>query len=246
MTPAELSSAVIAAVRDAVADGELGVPVPGRVPVQATASGDYATPLPLRLAAAAGRPAREVAALLATRLAGRPGVRSVTVTGPGFLTVAAEAPLIARIDESYGLAEPPVPLSAGWPDRPRTFDNPGFAVRFAYARAARVGRHAADLGVRAAGGPLDDPRERRLVGMIADSPGRAERAARRRDPLPFARHLERLAGVYHDVHEHCPALPKGDEPVTGRHAARVALAGAVRIVVGNGLRLLGETPDDRL
>jgi arginyl-tRNA synthetase len=251
VSPAELSSAVIAAVRDAVADGELAVPVPDRVPVAATAGGDYATPIALRLARAAGRPAHEVAALLAKRLAGRPGVASAEVTGPGFVTVAVEVPLTARIDESYGIeggisARISAGTTATWPVYPMTFENPGFCVRFAYARACGVRRHARDLGIEAAGGTLDDPRERRLLALLTDLPVRAERAARCGDARPFSRHLERIADAYHDVHEQCPALPSGDEPVRGRHAARVSLAGAVRIAVGNGLRMLGETPADRL
>ena len=243
VTPAELNAAVVAAVRGAVADGELTVPVPDRVHVEATPAGEYATPLPLRLARAAARPAPEVAALLARRLATAPGVRAVRVTGPGFLTVAAEAPLTARIDETYGVIAVP---RATWPQRPLTFENPGFVVRFAYARAVAVKRYAAELGVVAADGPLDDPRERRLLGLLADFPCRAERAARTGDPRPFTRHMELIAGAYHDVHEECPAIPRGDEPITARHAARLSLAEAARVVLGNGLRMLGETPNDRL
>ncbi|GLY77194.1 arginine--tRNA ligase [Actinoallomurus iriomotensis] len=244
VNPGELSSAVIDAVRDAVADGDISVPIPQMAPVEATATGDYATPLPLRLARAAGRSAPEVAAILAKRLAKRPGVRTARTTGPGFLTITMDTPLTARIDESYGLmAVPPAEL---WPTRPLTFDNPGFRVRFAYARACGVRRHAADLGMRETDGPLDDPRERLLIGLLADFPGRAEQAARQNDPRPFTRHLERIADAYHDVHEQCPALPRGDESVDTRHTARLGLARAARIVLGNGLRMLGEMPEDRL
>jgi arginyl-tRNA synthetase len=250
VNPGELSSAVIAAVRDAVADGDISVPVPERVRVEATATGDYATPLPLRLARAAGRPAPEVAAVLAKRLAGRPGVGAARATGPGFLTITMDTPLTARIDETYGVTAMPETTVEGWPDRPLTFDNPGFRVRFAYARASGVRRHAADLGLHETHEtrhiPLEEPRERLLLALLADFPYRAEQAARRRDPGPFVRHLERIADAYHDVHEHCPALPKGDEPVAILHFARLGLARAVRIVLGNGLRMLGEMPDDRL
>jgi arginyl-tRNA synthetase len=258
VSPGELSSAVIAAVRDAVADGDISVPVPERVPVEATVTGDYATPLPLRLARAAGRPASEVAAVLAERLARRPGVRAARATGPGFLTITMDAPLTARIDETYGVTamHGNLPRPDGWPDRPLTFDNPGFRVRFAYARASGVRRHAADLGLHETHEtqqtqatrptPLEEPRERLLLGLLADFPCRAEQAARRRDASPLVRHLERIADAYHDVHEHCPALPKGDEPGGQLHIARLGLARAVRIVLGNGLRMLGEMPDDRL
>jgi arginyl-tRNA synthetase len=243
VTPGELTCAVAAAVREAVADGEFAVPVPERIPITTTTAGAYATPIALRLARAADRPATEVAAVLAKRLSTRPGI-GATVTGPGFLTITVELPLSRRIDESYGITNE-IPL-ASWSKYPLTFDNPGFEVRFAYARACGVARHAEDLGIAAADGPLEDRRERRLLALLADVPGRAEQAARQRSARPFTRHLELTAGAYHDVHEQCPALPKGDEPVTGRHAARVGLARAVRIALGNGLRMLGETPDDRL
>jgi arginyl-tRNA synthetase len=166
------------------------------------------------------------------------------VTGPGFLTITTDTPLIARIDERYGLMA--VPKAAAWPTRPLTFDNPGFRVRFAYARASGVRRHAADLGIREITGPLDDPRERLLLRLLADFPGRAEQAARQQNPRPFTRHLELIADAYHDVHEQCPALPRGDERAGEIHTARLGLARAVRIVLGNGLRMLGEMPDDRL
>jgi arginyl-tRNA synthetase len=252
VTPGELSSAVIDAVRAAVADGEFAVPIPSAVTVEATATGDYATPLPLRLAKAAGRPAPEIAAVLAKRLSRRSGVASARVTGPGFLTVTMDAPLIARIDERYGVTSVP---SATWPTRPMTFDNPGFRVRFAYARASGVRRHAADLGIdtgidtgtrREHHDHLSDPREQRLLALLAEFPVRAEQAQRQNDPRPFTRHLELVADAYHDVHERCPALPKGDETVRERHTARLGLARAARIVLGNGLRMLGEMPDDRL
>ncbi len=242
MTPGELNTAVILAVRDAVADGEFAVPVPDRIPVAGTATGGYATPLALRLARAAERPALEIAALLAERLAGNPGFKNVQVTGPGFITIEMTG-LTARIDEAYGVRVVP---QATWPVHPLTFDNKGFAVRFAYARACGVRRHADDLGLQGASGELDHPLEQRLVGLLADFPGRAEQAAREDDSRPFTRHLEMIADAYHDVHERCPALPKGDEPFTTRHAARIDLARAVRIVLGNGLRMLGETPSDRL
>jgi arginyl-tRNA synthetase len=261
VTPGELGSAVIDAVRDAVADGDFVVPIPSRVPVEATAAGDYATPLPLRLAKAAGCSAPEVAALLAKRLSRRHGVGTARVTGPGFLTITMDTPLIARIGEAYGVTGGDGVPSATWPTRPLTFDNPGFKVRFAYARASGVRRHAADLGIhdtqatsatsantqdQNAQDHTTDPREKRLLWLLAEFPGRAEQAARRGDPRPLTRHLELIADAYHDVHEQCPALPKGDETVGTLHVARLGLARAVRIVLGNGLRMLGETPDDRL
>ncbi|MEW2165171.1 ArgS-related anticodon-binding protein NrtL [Streptomyces sp. NPDC007084] len=90
MTPVELSRTVLRAVRRAVDDGELSVPVPASVgvgPPGAGGCGDYATNVALRLAGPAGLPALEVAEILRPRIGEAPGVADVTVTGPGFLNI---------------------------------------------------------------------------------------------------------------------------------------------------------------
>ncbi|HET6909619.1 MAG TPA: arginine--tRNA ligase, partial [Mycobacteriales bacterium] len=95
MTPAELSDAVVAAVRAAVDAGALAVPLPETVTVErpkVKEHGDYATNIAMQLAKPAGRPPREVAELLAAELRKSPGVASVEVAGPGFLNI--------RLDES--------------------------------------------------------------------------------------------------------------------------------------------------
>ncbi|MEU7725198.1 ArgS-related anticodon-binding protein NrtL [Streptomyces sp. NPDC040724] len=106
MTPADLSPCVVRAVRCAVADGELpgggaegvqeaeGV-VPQRVVVERTRPGgvgDYATPVAFQIARAAGRPPRDVADVLARRLAAEPGIERVEVTGAGFLNFVLPPP----------------------------------------------------------------------------------------------------------------------------------------------------------
>jgi arginyl-tRNA synthetase len=61
-----------------------------------------------------------------------------------------------------------------------------------------------------------------------------------------ARYLEDLAGTYHRFHDACRILPRDDSPldVTGR--ARLWLADATRIVLANGLELLGVSAPERL
>ncbi|MFJ6633322.1 ArgS-related anticodon-binding protein NrtL [Streptomyces sp. NPDC091376] len=88
MTPAELSRTVLGAVRRAVEEGALRGPVPERVKVERSrpgGSGDYATSIALRLAAPAGRQARDVAEVLKARITDSPGIARVEITGPGFL-----------------------------------------------------------------------------------------------------------------------------------------------------------------
>jgi arginyl-tRNA synthetase len=90
VTPDQLATAIIEAVRRAVQDGDLAVPVPAEVQLdrpRVREHGDYATNLALRLARPAGRPPREVAELIAARLREVSGVGKVEVAGPGFLNV---------------------------------------------------------------------------------------------------------------------------------------------------------------
>ncbi|KAA0909317.1 hypothetical protein FGF04_39830, partial [Streptomyces apricus] len=94
MTPVELSSTVLRAVRRAVDAGELDVGVPERaqvVPPGPGGRGDYATNVALQLARPAGRPPHEVAAILRSHLSTAAGVTRVDVTGPGFLNITLAA-----------------------------------------------------------------------------------------------------------------------------------------------------------
>ncbi|HEY3200946.1 MAG TPA: arginine--tRNA ligase, partial [Actinomycetes bacterium] len=112
MTPAELADLVISAVRAAVDAGELAVEPPASVTVERPKNkehGDYATNAALQLARPAGKPPREVAQILAARLADHAGIESVDVAGPGFLNItlssAAQgelARLIVGSGKTYG------------------------------------------------------------------------------------------------------------------------------------------------
>ena len=244
-----MGGAVLAAVAAARDAGELACAPPGDA-FLTCANGSYGSPVALRLAAAEGRPATEIAEVIAKRLPVPAEVRD------GYLAIRATG-LAAAIaaDPDYGRvpgAEPrPGETSREspeetWPDRPRTFDNPGFSVRFGYARAVAVLRRAVMLGI--AEGPHEPagPLEIRLLDLLAEFPAHAARGVRERDAGVLKRHLERVAYAYHDVHERCPALPRGDERPTARHAGLLTLAQAVRTTIGNGLQMLGETPRERL
>ncbi|NED79037.1 arginine--tRNA ligase [Streptomyces sp. SID11233] len=94
MTPADLSSTVLHAVRRAVDEDALRAPVPARVRVERTrpgGRGDFASAVALQLAGPAALPAREVAEILRVRMAGAPGIGRVEITGPGFLNFTLDA-----------------------------------------------------------------------------------------------------------------------------------------------------------
>ncbi|MBQ0912357.1 ArgS-related anticodon-binding protein NrtL [Streptomyces sp. RM99] len=117
MTPAELSSTVLHAVRRAVDAGELDVTVPARAvvaPPGPGGCGDYATNIALQLARPAGQPPYRVAEVLRPYLVGVDGVADVVLTGPGFLNIslggAAPAALVEEILSAgtrYGHADAP-------------------------------------------------------------------------------------------------------------------------------------------
>ncbi|MEV0039967.1 ArgS-related anticodon-binding protein NrtL [Streptomyces sp. NPDC050804] len=88
MTPAELSRTVRHAVCRAVEDDVLPGPVPEQVTVERSrpgGRGDYASNVALRLAGPAGRPPREIAEILRSRVDTTRGIARVEITGPGFL-----------------------------------------------------------------------------------------------------------------------------------------------------------------
>lgn len=114
--PADLSRAVVHAVRRAVEGGELGGgTVPERVVVERTRPGgvgEYATPVAFQVAKGAARTPRDVADVLARLLADERGIARVDVTGAGFLnfTLAArsEAALVREVlgaGSRYGYAD---------------------------------------------------------------------------------------------------------------------------------------------
>ncbi|KNH16029.1 arginine--tRNA ligase [Arthrobacter sp. ZBG10] len=97
MTPEELSLAISACLKDAVAAGEISLAasaVPDEVRVERPKNrdhGDWATNIALQLAKPAGMNPRDLATVLRTRLASIDGVSAVDIAGPGFLNITVDA-----------------------------------------------------------------------------------------------------------------------------------------------------------
>jgi arginyl-tRNA synthetase len=132
----------------------------------------------------------------------------------------------------------------------RTNDNPVFYVQYAHARVASLLRNAADLGLTLGEsfGPelLDHDREGDLLGALGEFPRVIATAAELREPHRVARYLEELAGTYHRFYDACRVLPRGDEDATDLHRARLWLVEATRVVLRNGLALLGVSAPERM
>ena len=97
MTPEELSLAISACLKDAVAAGDIALSasaVPDEVRVERPKNrdhGDWATNIALQLAKQAGTNPREFATILSARLKSIDGVSAVDIAGPGFLNITVDA-----------------------------------------------------------------------------------------------------------------------------------------------------------
>jgi arginyl-tRNA synthetase len=148
-------------------------------------------------------------------------------------------------------ADSPMTLDIGLVTR-RSNENPVFYVQYVAARTASVSRNAADVGVDR-GVPedfrpelLDHPKEADLLLALAEFPDVVATAAQLRAPHRVARYLEELAGTYHRFYDNCRVLPRGDEEITDLHRARLWLNDATRVVIANGLGLLGVSAPERM
>jgi arginyl-tRNA synthetase len=133
----------------------------------------------------------------------------------------------------------------------RSSDNPVFYVQYAHARIASLLRNAAELGVSR--GDDFDPsllsheRENDLLKTLGDFPAVVATAAELREPHRIARYLEeQVANNYHRFYDACRVLPQGDEPATDLTRARLWLVEATRVVLANGLALLGVSAPERM
>jgi len=132
----------------------------------------------------------------------------------------------------------------------RSNDNPVYYVQYAHARIASLDRKAAEAGISRGdsydAGLLSHRRESDLLKALADFPAVVSAAAELRQPHRVARYLEDLAGTYHRFHDTCRILPRDDAPLDEVGRARLWLADATRLVLADGLDLLGVSAPDRL
>ena len=132
----------------------------------------------------------------------------------------------------------------------RSNDNPVYYVQMAHARIASIDRKAAEAGHGRSesydASVLSDPRESDLLKALADFPAVVAAAAGLRQPHRVARYLEDLAGAYHRFNDSCRILPRDHAALDDVGRARLWLADATRILLANGLDLLGVSAPDRL
>ncbi|MCW3814778.1 arginine--tRNA ligase [Micromonospora sp. DR5-3] len=132
-------------------------------------------------------------------------------------------------------------------------DNPVYYVQYVGARTAGISRQAAEAGLTrgAAAGfrpeLLAHEKEHELLKALAGFPAVVATAAELRQPHRLAHYLEReVAPAFHRFYDQCRVTPQGDEEITDTHRARLWLNDATRVVIANGLQLLGVSAPERM
>jgi arginyl-tRNA synthetase len=128
----------------------------------------------------------------------------------------------------------------------QTDENPVFYVQMAHARMTGIFR-VAEVDPDSVGPAIDlaalpAEQDQELAKALPLFPELVARAAREREPHRICAYLEDLARVVHGWYHHCRVL--GEPPAIERN--RLVLARAARIVLGNGLAILGLTAPDRM
>ena len=127
-------------------------------------------------------------------------------------------------------------------------DNPVYYVQYAHARICSLLANLAQDGDQVPAAAqvdaalLSTEEERALIKNLAQYPQELHLAARDYDPSRINRYLTALAGDFHRFYNACRI--RGEEQ--GLRLARLKLADTVRLVLANGLGLLGVSAPEKM
>jgi arginyl-tRNA synthetase len=127
-------------------------------------------------------------------------------------------------------------------------ENPVFYVQYANARINSIFKHAREKGIDT--GMFSDadlsllsaPEELRVVKKLLLYPMIFEGAAKAHEPHRITFYLQELSGIFHPYYNKCRIVVE-DNALT---AARLALCEAVRIVLKEGLQVLGISAPEKM
>jgi arginyl-tRNA synthetase len=122
--------------------------------------------------------------------------------------------------------------------------NTGPYLQYTHARMSGIFRKATDAGLATTAAPGDlsllvADEEWALVQKLRGFGPAVRRAADQREPFEVAHYLHELASVFNAFYNRHVVL---DETDPARSRGRLALVGSTRVVLANGLRLLGIRP----
>ena len=124
-------------------------------------------------------------------------------------------------------------------------ENPVYYIQYAYARINSLFRKAEEAGVSASNESLDtltEPEEIGLIKKLLLFPEVVEEASESLAPHKIAYFLNELASDFHVYYNKCRIVDEDSE----LSKARLYLVSSVRIVLSNGLRLLGISTPERM
>jgi arginyl-tRNA synthetase len=124
-------------------------------------------------------------------------------------------------------------------------ENPAYYVQYAHARIASVLRFAGERGLSPAArasGEFAAPEERALIRKLAVFPEVVRGAAFAREPHRVPAYLMETAGEFHRFYHACRVVSED----AARSRDRLLLAEAARIVIRNGLALMGVSAPERM
>ena len=131
-------------------------------------------------------------------------------------------------------------------------ENPVYYVQYAHARICSILRHARDRGYnpekRGDAALLKTDEEIDLIKILLDFPRIIAEAARQYEPHRIPAYLEHLATVYHRF-QHAGKVDDSLRVVSDNEAltqARLMLCQATKIVLANGLELLGISHPEKM
>jgi arginyl-tRNA synthetase len=127
-------------------------------------------------------------------------------------------------------------------------ENPAYYVQYAHARIASILRFGAEQGLTPAAAPgagepgLTDPAEKTLARQLAAFPEVVRGAAFAREPHRLPTYLQETAAIFHRFYHACRVVSE-DRALS---QARLRLAEATRLVLQNGLGLMGVSAPERM
>ena len=124
--------------------------------------------------------------------------------------------------------------------------NPVYYLQYAHARICNIIKHGEDLDVSNTSDYdstlLKDPSEMRLLKKLEKFPWIIENALHSLEPQTISSYLHDTANFFHKFYSECRVVTDD----ISLSEARIALVKGTKVVLGNGLSLLGITAPERM